>query len=172
LTAYLGQYIMDHEMRSDDPVELFEHYLRAKGKKVTRSRKRIVEEVFRTPEHFDASDLWAKLRSENISVSTIYRTLELLVDSGLVRKVDLGDPHLHYEQAFGRHHHEHLICVGCGKVLEFLDQTLEDALLEVVDRLEFQHHSHSLQVFGLCKGCQAKSVRKQGKKQERAQRAW
>lgn len=138
----------------EEPLTLFKRYLKVKGKNITKSRERIVKEVFKTHEHFDVSELWAKLRDTTISVSTIYRTLALLVDCGLVREVDLGDPHLHYEHIFGHHYHEHMICVGCGKVLEFLDSALEDGLAEVVDRFNFQHHSHSLQIFGLCKECQ------------------
>ena len=125
---------------------------------ITRSRERIVEEVFKTHEHFDATDLWARLRDTTISLSTIYRTLNLLVDSGLVREVDLGDAHLHYEHVFGRRHHEHLICVGCGKVLEFFDRSLEETVLEVAERFNLQHHSHSLQIFGLCKECRGRGT--------------
>ena len=140
-----------------DPVKLFKRYLRAKGKNITRVRQRIVEEVFRSKEHFDVPTLWARLRDANVSVSTIYRTLELLVDSGLVRPVDLGDKHLHYEHIFGRRHHEHMICVGCGKVLEFYEQKLEGMILELAERHNFQHHSHNLQVFGLCAECRRKA---------------
>jgi len=144
-------------MQGSDPVRLFKHYLRAKGKNITKVRERIVEEVFRSREHFDVPTLWARLRDANISVSTIYRTLELLVDSGLVRQVDLGDRHLHYEHIFGRRHHEHMICVGCGKVVELYDEELEGMILDFAARVGFQHHSHSLQVFGLCGECQRKA---------------
>jgi len=147
-------------MPGEDPVRLFKRYLKAKGLNITKTRERIVEEVFKIHEHFDASELWARLRHTSISLSTIYRSLDLLVDSGLVRKVDLGDAHIHYEHVFGRRHHEHLICVGCGKVLEFFDQPLEEAILEVTERFGFQHHSHSLQIFGLCRQCQGKGAEK------------
>ena len=152
-------------MHTSDPVELFKRYLRAKGKNVTKVRQRIVEEVFRTHEHFDVPTLWARLRDAHISVSTIYRTLELLVDSGLVRKVDLGDKHLHYEHIFGRQHHEHMICVSCGKVLEFYDPELEKMILDLTERLGFQHHSHNLQIFGLCPDCQRRGVRGENRRE-------
>lgn len=146
-------------MQRDNPIQLFKRYLKAKGLNVTRSRERILEEVFKTHEHFDATELWAKLRDTTISLSTIYRTLGLLVDSGLVREVDLGDAHIHYEHIFGRRHHEHLICVGCGKILEFFDRALEEKVLEMVERFDFQHHSHNLQIFGLCQDCQEKGAK-------------
>jgi Fur family ferric uptake transcriptional regulator len=146
-------------MQGDNPIQLFKRYLKAKGLNVTRSRERILEEVFKTHEHFDATELWARLRDTTISLSTIYRTLGLLVDSGLVREVDLGDAHIHYEHIFGRRHHEHLICVGCGKVLEFFDRALEEKVLEMAERFDFQHHSHNLQIFGLCQDCQKKGAK-------------
>jgi len=140
-----------------DPRELFVRYLRAKGKNVTEARRKIVEMVFSMHGHFDAFDIWAKLRGAphnlTISISTIYRTLRLLADAGLIRKVGLGEPHAHWEHIFGSREHGHLICLGCGKVIEFSAQEIEEGLGRVVERYKFQYWRRNLEIFGLCADC-------------------
>lgn len=138
-----------------DPVKLFTDYLRSRGKNVTEARKRIVEEVFKIHHHFDAGDLWTRLRDKtSLSISTIYRTLDLLVDSGLVNKVDLGTGQNFYEHVFGHQHHDHLICTNCGKVIEFSDPELEENLQTIIKRHGFKEEVHDLKIVGLCEECQ------------------
>lgn len=143
--------------RGRDPHELFVRYLKSKGKNVTEARRRIVEAVFSMHGHFDASDLWAKLRGAphnlNISISTVYRTLHLLADAGLIRKVSLGEPHAHWEHVFSSKEHGHLVCLGCGKVIEFSSKEVEEALERVLERYKFQYWRRNLEIFGLCAEC-------------------
>ena len=95
----------------------------------TPEREAILGQVFATHEHFEADDLLLRLKKKNIRISraTIYRTLELLVKSRLVRKVTFGENHTHYEHTFGHKHHDHLICVKCGNVLEFTNPNIEQS---------------------------------------------
>lgn len=154
----------------EGPRGLFERYLRSKSKNVTETRKKIVEAVFSMHGHFDASDLWAKLRGAphnlTISISTIYRTLDLLVDAGLIREVSLGEPHAHWEHVLGREEHGHLICLSCGKVIEFSAREIEENLEEVVERYGFQHWRSNLQVFGLCADCSNGQPIKSGNRED------
>jgi Fur family ferric uptake transcriptional regulator len=138
------------------PIKTFVKYLDSRNLKLTRERKAVLEEIFLHPGHLEAEELAHTLRRKKIRASraTIYRTLELLVDSGIVRKVDLGHGHSHYEHVFGHTHHEHMVCLKCGKVIEFSDKRLESSLKNLCEKAGFEHCSHYFQVFGYCKDCQ------------------
>jgi Fur family ferric uptake transcriptional regulator len=138
-------------------VELFAHYLKSRGMNVTQVRRQITETLFAERAHVTAADLWVKLRAAKISSSTIYRTLELLVQGGLVRKLDLGKTHAHYEPVLGRPRHEHLICSQCSKIIEFQLHQLDEKLFEAAERHGFAAQYHDLKVFGICPDCQKKS---------------
>lgn len=138
-----------------ETVEQFTGYLSSRGLKWTPERRLILEEVFATHEHFEVEDLLLNLKRKKIRVSraTIYRTLELLVSSRLVRKVSFGENHTHYEHVFGHKHHDHLICLKCDNVLEFHSAAIEQLQTKVCEDYDFEADSHSLQIFGLCAKC-------------------
>lgn len=142
-------------MQPEDFVALFRKYLKSQGLNVTQARERVAAEVFQTPGHLDIAALWLKLRGgENpIGQATLYRTLELLAQAGLVRRLLFPDRAC-YEASLGRPHHEHLVCSRCGQVIEFSDGPLEQRLAELVEAYEFQHQSHQLMIWGLCPACQ------------------
>jgi len=144
-------------MRPDDFVELFRKYLKSRGLHITRARERIVEEVSHALGHFDAASLWAKLQPYKIAPATIYRTLELLVQAGLVRKLVLDD-RISYEAGLVHPHHEHLICDQCGLVVEFHDGRLEERLAEIVESHKFSHLSHQVIIRGVCPGCRGQAA--------------
>lgn len=141
-------------MEQASPVELFAHYLKSRGMNVTQVRCRITETLFAAPSHMTAADLWAQLRAEKISSSTIYRTLDLLVQGGLVRKLDLGAALAHYEPVLGRTRHEHLVCSRCAKIIEFHLPDLEEKLFETAEQYGFAPQQHDLKIFGICPSCQ------------------
>lgn len=148
-------------MAQEDPNELFEKYLRSEGLNVTQSRKRIAKEIFQIPDHFDATALWSKLHEEtNISMSTIYRTLDLLLDAGLLRDLDLGENHNYYEHVFNQKEHGHIICQDCGKVMEFTSGDLDELIHDAADDHGFEVGTYRLQVFGCCEECQDESSSK------------
>jgi Fur family ferric uptake transcriptional regulator len=136
-----------------DSIGIFKRYLKSRGKNVTQAREQIAAEVFRTKGHLTATGLWASLGT-NIAISTIYRTLELLADAGLIRQVDIGSDQATYELVLGQRHHEHMVCTLCGKVIEFSNEKLEEEIADVADRYNFLHHSHNLRIFGICQDCQ------------------
>jgi Fur family ferric uptake transcriptional regulator len=140
-------------------IESFAKYLAAKKLKFTKERKAVLQEMFLHRGHLEVEDLLYSLRRKKKSASraTVYRTLELLVDSGIVRKVDLGHGHSHYELVLGHAHHEHMICLGCGKVIEFSDKTIERALNKLCKKEGFEHTSHRFQIFGYCEECKNSS---------------
>ena len=135
--------------------EIFEKYLKTKGLSLTRERKAILNQVFAIDGHLEADDIFLRLRKakKDVSRATVYRTLGLLVDSGLVRKVYLGEDHIHYEHTFGHTHHDHLVCIKCGKVIEFSDKKIEERQSKICQANRFKEVSHTVQIFGYCKEC-------------------
>jgi Fur family ferric uptake transcriptional regulator len=140
------------------PVDLFEGYLRRQGLKVTQPRRAVVETVFSLPAHFEAADLWAALRGVVSSAATVYRTLELLEQAGLVRRVSFGEAHAHYEHTLGREDHGHLVCQSCGQVVEFSDPGLQDLVAKAAQRQGFSLAQAVVQGYGLCPACRARGL--------------
>jgi Fur family transcriptional regulator, ferric uptake regulator len=136
----------------------FQDFLARQGQKLTQERTSLVREIFSTHYHFEADELLFKMKQNNVKISraTVYRTLELLVKSGLVRRVHLGEDHYHYEHVSGNSHHDHLICTTCGAVIEFHDEELERRQREICEKKKFTPTFHNLQILGLCDACRRK----------------
>ncbi len=128
-------------------------FLRSKNLRRTSQRDAIVEAAFGTHEHFTAEELlrMARDRDGAVSRATVYRTLPLLVESGLLREVDLGRNETVYDPNFIDHpNHNHLICVDCQKIVEFEDEhinVLEDCISR---RLGFSPSSKSIRIEASC----------------------
>jgi Fur family ferric uptake transcriptional regulator len=142
--------------RLEEGAALFRAYLSKLRLKMTKERRHILEEVFSSDEHFGADELHLRFVRRKLPVSraTIYRTLEHLVESGLVRRVYLDNQKkAFFEHVHGRKHHEHMICLSCGKVIEFSDDPLEERQEKVCRDLKFKPLRHSLRIVGLCSKC-------------------
>ncbi|HUW35513.1 MAG TPA: Fur family transcriptional regulator [Planctomycetota bacterium] len=135
--------------------DAFREFLAKRGLKLTPERRLILEEVFRQHDHFEAEELLFRMRQRKVRVSkaTLYRTLPLLVKAGLLREEVFGERHLHYEHVHGRKHHDHLLCLSCGKIEEFLDETMEQLQDRVCARHGFDPTGHRLEIHGYCKEC-------------------
>ena len=140
------------------PRAMFERYLRSQHLKLTPQRRLILDKVMARRDHFEADELVATLkrRGERLSRATIYRTLPLLVKCGLIREVQFGEGRAHYEHAFRDGHHDHLICIECGRVVEFYDGSIERLQGGVCKSHDFQPLSHSLEIRGYCSRCRQK----------------
>ena len=138
--------------------EQFSRFLAGQSLRYTAERQAVVGAVFEKHRHFEADDLlvWARAHHPRVSRATIYRTLELLVSAGLVRQMTFGDKSAqHYEQVLGIPHHDHLICLACGRVQEVFSADLEREQDALCERHGFEVHHHNLEVFGLCRRCRA-----------------
>ena len=136
-------------------------YLKQKQLKYTPERKTILKEVFSIHDHFEADELYLILRQkgdQRISRATVYRTLPLLEESGLIRRVVFTEKHTHYERVYGHKHHEHLICLKCGKIIDFYRKSLEGALEDVARENEFKSVAYKLEITGYCKDCQEDTI--------------
>ena len=139
----------------DREIHRFHDYLQQQGLKLTSERSALVREIFSTHYHFEADELLFKMKNKSVKISraTVYRTLELLVKSGMVRRVHLGEDHYHYEHVTGNSHHDHLICTTCGSVIEFHDPEIEQRQREICARKHFTPTFHNLQILGICESC-------------------
>ncbi|MBC7317799.1 transcriptional repressor [Candidatus Bipolaricaulota bacterium] len=141
--------------RKLDPVQVFVDFLKSRGLNVTRSRLAVLQALADLPRHFEAADLWAVLRSR-VSPATVYRTLDLLEKAGLVRKVEFGEAHAHYERAFGREDHGHLICRICGGVWEFPVGQAQHVVEQAAHEQGFFVDEVVVQGYGICPRCRAR----------------
>jgi Fur family ferric uptake transcriptional regulator len=139
-------------------VTRFQEYLQQQGLKLTSERIALVREIFSTHYHFEADELLGKMKEKSVKISraTVYRTLELLVKSNMVRRVHLGEDHYHYEHVSGNSHHDHLVCTTCGNVIEFHDEELERLQLAICEKKKFTPTFHNLQILGVCDSCRRK----------------
>jgi len=133
----------------------FLQFLRSKGLRVTQERLRLFDEIFAQHKHIDAEELLATMKSRGLKISraTVYRNLDLLVDCGLVRKQRLGRDRFLYEHVHGGQHHDHLVCTGCGRVVEFVSPGIVALQAEICRAHGFQPSRHTLQISGLCNDC-------------------
>jgi Fur family transcriptional regulator, ferric uptake regulator len=136
-------------------LEIFRKYLERRGLKLTAERQALFDEVFSKHEHVEADELLVRLRAKHkkISRATIYRTLELLVEAGVVGKLRIGEAGYRYERLHAGDHHDHLICDHCGKVIEFFEPRIESLQDEVAARHGFLLLSHNHQMRGICRRC-------------------
>lgn len=139
----------------DEAWPLFVEFLKKKDARVTQARKIVLTQVFSRHDHFCADDLAAQLSSghNHVSRGTVYRTLALMEEAGLVRVIRDTDVHAHYEHTFNHPHHEHMICDKCGKFVEFSDERIMELLGEACKEHKFQERTHRIVVFGTCESC-------------------
>jgi len=140
---------------ADKQKKAFIEYLEAQDLRLTKEREEVLEEVARTSRHFDPEELHYTLRKKGSKVSraSIYRTIPLLVNAGVIEKVENTDKHAHYELTLGRLHHDHMLCTSCGKVIEFYSHELERLQERLCEAEGFRGHAHTLEIKGLCRKC-------------------
>ncbi len=139
--------------------EILTNHLKASGKqRATPERYKILDAVLQSQGHFDVENLYFRIISNGVKVSkaTVYNTLELLQECGLVSKYRFAENTSRYEKAFGRPHHHHMICLSCGDIIEFTNDRLERIQEEVAVSKDFKIQSTTVQVFGTCSKCTKK----------------
>ncbi|MEK6606434.1 MAG: transcriptional repressor [Myxococcota bacterium] len=135
----------------------FFDFSRRRALKATSQREAIVDSFFRAGGHMSADALLEKVRRKNprVGYATVYRTLKLLCEAGLANERRFGAGFALYEKA-GPHHHDHLICTGCGRISEFENDEIEHLQDEVARKHEFTITHHKHEIYGLCASCQSK----------------
>ena len=135
----------------------FAEHLKAKGLKSTPERLEVLRAIFGKERHFAVEDLVQELhrRGHAVSRATIYRTLSLLAEGGLIREAVRGNGFTHYEHVHEAEHHDHLLCTRCGAVVEFESPEIERLQDEICRRHGFTPYAHAHQINGLCRKCRA-----------------
>lgn len=129
-----------------------------KGLRSTDQRKIIVETFFKAPHHISIEELLAEVRVQDprVGYATVYRTLKLLAECGVAHERRFGDGLARYELADEASHHDHLICLECGKIVEFEEPRIEKLQDEVGKSHGFELRSHKHELYGVCPECLAK----------------
>ena len=137
------------------------------GYRVTVGREAILELLTNADKHLSADDIYKKLHSRypTIGLTTVYRTLEILVNMGLVFKFDFGDGRARYELVEGSkksHHHHHLVCTDCKRIIDYTDfindeiELLKKTEKGLSEKYNFDIANHIIQFYGLCDKCRRK----------------
>jgi len=146
---------MEHDRA--EQMDRFRRYLADQGLKFTSQREAIAEAFFEGGKHVSLTDLLAvsRARHSSIGFATVYRTMKLMAESGLASEHKFGEnQEARYEAAFEGEHHDHLICVRCGRIVEFEDDAIEIRQQKIADEHGFQVTSHRHEIYGLCSDCQ------------------
>ena len=144
--------------RTCDALERFERFLRRRDLRLTAARAAIIEAALARTGHYPLEELVADLRQRGIrgSKATVYRTLPLLAEAGILEPAILGGDAHCYETTFGRPHHDHLVCGRCGAVVEFEFEAFEILQREIASRHGFRLETHHHELVGTCPDCLAR----------------
>ncbi len=128
------------------------------GLKATKQREEIFNIFLKSPGHKNLSQIYAQVAKVNpkIGHTTVYRTLKLLARLGLAEERKFADGETRYEPVARGGHHDHLICLGCGKIIEFEDEAIETLQSRVADRYRFKIFHHRMELYGRCDECRVK----------------
>ncbi len=133
-------------------------YMAKKGLRSTHQRRIITEAFFAGPSHVSIEELLANVREvdSRIGYATVYRTLKLFTECGIAAERNFGDGPSRYELSdkSTNEHHDHLICVECGKIIEFHDEHIEQLQESISQQLGFRIESHKHEIYGHCADCQ------------------
>ncbi len=130
-------------------------FIERRGLKHSRQREVILETFLAMGGHVPVEALVARVREQDprVGAATVYRTMKLLADCGLAVQRQFGDGQTRYEPARGGGHHDHLICTGCGRIVEFENERIEELQLRVARSHGFEVESHKLEMYGRCAAC-------------------
>ena len=138
----------------------FKKLLKSNTLKYTKQRELIVEIIYNNDGHFTPEDIYNLIKESypdvKLGIATVYRTLTLLEDANIVSSISFGAQGKKYE--FGlKDHHDHLVCLECGSIEEFIDDTIEKQQEKIAQKFDFKMTNHIMKITGTCSACQAKS---------------
>lgn len=133
----------------------FREFVKSRGLRYTPKREAILRGALGMAGHFEPEGLYDAARGHNdgVSLASIYRTIPLLLECGIIKPVETSGKHSRYELSAGRAHHDHMLCIGCGEVIEFYSDTLERLQDELCAKRQFKGIAHTLEIRGYCSRC-------------------
>lgn len=134
-------------------ISSFASYLKKRGFRITNQRLLVAETIFRKSSHFTIDDLSTSLRDrkDEISRASIYRIVSLMVEAGLLTEHNFGQDVKYYEHIPSRAHHDHIVCLDCGRIEEFTAPNIEQIQIDVIESHHFSLVEHSLTLYGRCR---------------------
>jgi Fur family ferric uptake transcriptional regulator len=143
----------------ENAVAAGERRLRAAGKRITRQRRLVLRILAEAKGHLDASEIYerGRRRDTHLSLSTVYRALSVLKETGVVRELRLDGKHHHYELD-GKDEHSHLVCLTCGRVLEVDSTAFARAAMAAAEVHGFEIASAQVELAGYCADCGAQGA--------------
>jgi Fur family ferric uptake transcriptional regulator len=141
-----------------DLLEKFQALLKENSLKFTKQRELVIKFLYDNDGHFTPEDIYTQLKQQhpdiNIGIATVYRTLTLLESSQISSSISFGVHGKKYELGLKKHH-DHIICIKCGDIIEFFDDVIEERQEEIAKKFNFQMTDHTMKLVGLCEKCQA-----------------
>lgn len=137
----------------------FKALLKKSSLKFTIQREVILQTLYGSDEHLTPESLHQRIQRIHpdlkTGIATVYRTLTLLEESGMVTSLSFGAQGKKYELG-AKHHHDHMICTNCGAIIEFVDEDIEKRQHDIAEKHNFKMQDHSMQIYGICEDCQVK----------------
>jgi len=137
-------------------LEELKRILKEKQLKFTRQRELVLKALYENPGHFSPEEIHRLVQRSDpearVGIATVYRTLSLLEEEGLAESISFGKEGKRYEIGLKKHH-DHLICIRCGRIIEFCDETIEKQQEAVAKKFDFEMTDHAMKIIGICKEC-------------------
>ncbi len=138
--------------------EQLKEIVKSKGLKYSAQREDILKALFDSKKHLTPEEIYTEVKkiNKNIGLATVYRALSFLESEGLINSISFGIDGKKYELNRGQHH-DHMICLKCGKIIEFFDEGLESLQENIAQKHNFKLITHELNMYGICSNCQKES---------------
>lgn len=153
---------MIENLEYDAILEQFKKILRDNGLKYTQQREVLIKTLYNYDEHFTPERLYLVIKEQhpelNVGIATVYRTLNLLEESGLVTSISFGSQGKKFELAT-KPHHDHIICKKCGLIVEFEDANIEKRQISIAKEHGFKLTGHIMQLYGICESCAKNNIK-------------
>ncbi|WP_299042692.1 Fur family transcriptional regulator [uncultured Campylobacter sp.] len=153
---------MIENIEYDALLERFKRVLRDNGLKYTKQREVLLQTLYNNSEHFTPEQLYLYIKERhpglNVGIATVYRSLNLLEESGMVTSISFGAQGKKFELA-NKPHHDHMICRQCGVIVEFEDQIIEKRQLTIAKEHGFKLTGHIMQLYGVCSECNKQKIK-------------
>jgi len=144
---------------TDEVIDELKGIVKKRGLKYTQQREVVLNVILHSEGHLTAEEIYnltkEKRPDSNIGIATVYRALNFLEEINLITSITFGTDGKKYESN-QKEHHDHLICTNCGKIVEFVDDEIENRQDKIAKKNNFKIASHSMQLYGICEDCQNK----------------
>ena len=144
----------------NNKINQIEEYFRKNGLKLTNQRKAVVGKMLAIRSHLTVDQITDMLKNNGyvISRATVYRILSIMKKGKFIDEHDFNQKKKYYESALGKVHHDHIFCMGCGKIVEFHNDNIEKLQDEIIKKCKFVAIYHSHKIFGYCQNCQKNTI--------------